>query len=143
LLNIDTYDIIIVNIIVKEIHMENENNEEIKKQDEDLNEVKQTTKTEEKKTQNEKSKGFGITSMVLGIIAIVFWCLYFISIPCAILAIIFGAIGLKKDGRGMAVAGLVLGIISLVVWVALIGFGALGYSTLNNMHTIVENIDLY
>lgn len=46
---------------------------------------------------------------------------------CAILAIIFGIIGMKKGGRGMGIAGLVLGIITIALWVlALLGLVSLG-----------------
>ena len=46
---------------------------------------------------------------------------------CAILAIIFGIIGMKKGGRGMGIAGLVLGIITIELWVlALLGLVSLG-----------------
>lgn len=62
-----------------------------------------------------EKKGFNITSMILGIIAIVCFCWWYISLPCAIIAIIFSIAGKKEAGRGMGVAGLVLGIISLVL----------------------------
>lgn len=59
--------------------------------------------------QPPESPGFGVASMVLGIISLCLsCCAYFISIPCAIVGIILGLIGLKKQaGRGMATAGLV------------------------------------
>ena len=63
----------------------------------------------------EQSKGLSIASMVLGIVSLVFYCFWFVSVPGAILAIIFGFIGMKRAGRGMAIAGLVLGIVTLVV----------------------------
>ena len=41
------------------------------------------------------------------------------------LAIVFGALGLKNDGRGMAIAGLVLGVIQvLIVLLAVLLVGA-------------------
>ncbi|WP_100446934.1 DUF1707 and DUF4190 domain-containing protein [Glycomyces xiaoerkulensis] len=58
--------------------------------------------------------GFGVAGLVLGIIGVC--CL-----PCAILGIIFGALGLGKanrgeaDNRGMAMAGLVLGIVGVAL----------------------------
>ena len=53
--------------------------------------------------QPPESPGFGVASMVLGIISLCLsCCAYFISIPCAIVGIILGLIGLKKQaGRGM------------------------------------------
>lgn len=76
-----------------------------------------------------KPKGMAVTALVTGIVGITFGligmcipgigCIAFI---CAVLAIIFGAIGLSKankglaDGKGMAVTGLVLGIASMVLF---------------------------
>ena len=69
----------------------------------------------QEETVVEESKGFSIASMVLGILSVVFFCLWYLSIPCSILAIIFGVIGMKKGGKGMATAGLVLGIIAIAI----------------------------
>lgn len=67
--------------------------------------------------QQNGGKGLSIASMVLGIVSVVLCCLWYVSLPCAILAIIFGIIGKKRDGRGMAIAGLVLGIIAIALYV--------------------------
>ena len=85
--------------------------------------VQQTTNPEG------ESKGLSIASMVLGIVSLVLFCFWYVSIPCAILAIIFGVIGKKKGGRGMAIAGLVLGIIAIAVVVLLLITGAAIVST--------------
>lgn len=66
--------------------------------------------------QQNGGKGLSIAAMVLGIVSVVFCCVWYLSIPCAILAIIFGVIGKKRDGRGMAIAGLVLGIIAIALY---------------------------
>ena len=66
-------------------------------------------------TPVQESKGLSIASMVLGIISVVLFCIWYISVPCAILAIIFGIIGKKKGAKGMATAGLVLGIVALAI----------------------------
>ena len=66
---------------------------------------------------NEKTSGLSIAAMVLGIVSIVTWCVWFISIPCSILALIFGILGVKKPGRGMAITGIVTGSIVLAIWV--------------------------
>ena len=39
-----------------------------------------------------------------------------VSIPCSILALIFGIIAIKKPGKGMAIAGVVTGAIALAIW---------------------------
>lgn len=67
-------------------------------------------------------KGLGIGSMVLGILSLVLWCFYYISIPGSLVGIILGAVGMKKSkdagmNNGMAVAGLVCSIIALAIWV--------------------------
>ena len=60
----------------------------------------------------------GIIALIFGILGLC--CAWAIPIPFVglifpIIAIIFGAIGIKKDdSHGMAIAGLVLGIIALV-----------------------------
>ena len=62
-------------------------------------------------------KGFGIASMVLGIISLLIsCCIPWVPFFCALLAVIFAAVSLakKKPGKGMAIAGLVCGIISLI-----------------------------
>ena len=65
-------------------------------------------------------KGFNITSMVLGIISVVCICWWYVSLPCGIIAIIFGIAGKDRGGRGMGIAGLVLGIIGVAVCILLI-----------------------
>lgn len=80
-----------------------------------------------------------IAALVLGIIGLVlslFGSSGGISFICSVLAIIFGAISLKKEGsdRGKAKAGLILGIISLALGVVLLivcsSCVALGFSFL-------------
>ena len=83
-------------------------------------------------------KGFNITSMVLGIISVVSFCWWFVSLPCGIIAIIFGIAGRDRGGRGMGVAGLILGIIGVVLCIlvilgiaSLIGIGTSAVNSLN------------
>ena len=67
-----------------------------------------------------ESKGLSIASMVLGIVSVALCCIWYLAIPCAILAIIFAIIGRKKGGKGMATAGLVLGIVALAIDVVIV-----------------------
>ena len=93
-----------------------------------------------KKHKSEKSNGYSIASLVLGIVAISISCLaFYISIPCAIAAIIFGKIAIKnkmKD-RKLARWGVNLGIIAIGICVVFIAiylamvFGLI--SGLNNL----------
>ena len=66
-----------------------------------------------------KVNGLSIAALVLGIVSIVLWCVWFISIPCSILALVFGIIGVKKPGKSMAIGGIVTGAIALAIWVIL------------------------
>ena len=107
----------------KENQVENEN---IKIEKIETPKVEKVEEKVEKKVVVEESKkdrkGFCVASMVLGIIALVFFCVWYLSIPCAILAIIFGVLGVKSTGKGMAIAGLVTGSIGLVVSIFIIIF---------------------
>lgn len=73
-----------------------------------------------------QSKGLAIASMVLGIIALVFFCFVYVSIPCGIIALILGGVSIatKKPGKGMAIAGLVCGILAIVIYVICLLVGA-------------------
>lgn len=66
-----------------------------------------------------KRSGFGVASLVLGIIGI---CISFIpivnylSFVLGLLALIFGIVSLiKKASKGMAIAGLILGVLAIIV----------------------------
>lgn len=91
----------------------------------------------EQVTNGQGGSGLAIASMVLGIVALVVsCCLYYISIPCAIISVILGAISIKnqKPGKGMAIAGLVCGIISLVPSIIVIVAGASLVSSLGSLY---------
>jgi hypothetical protein len=74
--------------------------------------------------------GFGITAMVCGILSLLSSCLSFIpyagivffgfQLILGIVAICFGAGGMKTQGRGLAIAGLVTGIIGVALFVLLL-----------------------
>lgn len=68
-------------------------------------------------------RGFSITSMVLGLVSILFGFTFLVPIG----AVIFGIIGLKKEpaGKGMAITGIVIGGAFMLIWLAL---GALVFS---------------
>ena len=89
--------------------------------------------------RKEKIYGLNIAALVLGIVSIVLWCLWYISIPCSILALIFGIIGIKKAGKGMAIAGIVTGGISIAIWAVLF----LGAFTLGFMEGLTEEVDFF
>jgi apolipoprotein N-acyltransferase len=56
----------------------------------------------------------GIAALVLGIIGLLISFIPFIgmyALPLTVLALIFGALGMRKKPRGLAIAGLVLGLL--------------------------------
>lgn len=70
--------------------------------------------------QPAKGNGFGITALVLGIVAVVFSIipiLGFIAFILGPLAVIFGIIGLtrKFTKKGTSITGLILGVVSVIV----------------------------
>lgn len=134
--------------------------EEDKKEIIEVEKVSNTENTEKKEPQGKvveepkkEKKGFCIASLVLGIVALVFFCLWYISIPCGILAVIFGILGIKTINKGMAIAGLITGAIGLVIStliiVGLFIFGfAMGISDAlddvgNGYYRNYYNYDLY
>ncbi len=65
----------------------------------------------------ERSGGFGITALVLGIVGVglAWWTIPLLGFVAGILAVIFGGVGMRSRARGMAIAGLVLGIVTIVL----------------------------
>ena len=70
--------------------------------------------------------GMAIAALVLSIVSLVLFCIWFVSIPCAIVAIVLGIVARGKAGRGeasgkgMATAGMVIGIITIALVVILV-----------------------
>ena len=78
----------------------------------------------------ERDRGFGIASLVLGIVSLVFFFTG-INIPIAILAIALGAVQLtKKSPKGMAVAGMITGelaiFFTILMWMVIFLFHSFG-----------------
>lgn len=77
-------------------------------------------------TSVQRTNGFAVASLVLGIIGII---LCFLFLPW-ILAIVFGAIGIKQcnddptyTGKGLAIAGLVCGLVGAALLVLILASG--------------------
>ncbi|HCG67085.1 MAG TPA: hypothetical protein DEW22_00150 [Clostridiales bacterium] len=69
--------------------------------------------------------GLGIASMVLGILSLVFMCIFYLGIPMSIIGLVLGAVSIHKAKavnmkNGMAVAGVTCSIISIVLYAVLI-----------------------
>lgn len=66
---------------------------------------------EEKNKNN--STAMNIASLVLGIISIISFLFWYMSLPTGILATVFGAKAIKRSGSGLGKSGLALGIIGI------------------------------
>ena len=62
------------------------------------------------------SQGFGIASMVCGILALVTCCIWCLSVPLGIVSIVLGILQIqKKTAKGMAIAGIVCSVIGILL----------------------------
>ncbi len=122
-------------LLKEEITPENNENEvEVVKSE------RQTQSEKKEETPTKDRKGFAIASMVLGIISLVLFCIWYISVPCSILAIIFAKLSLKSSKRGMAIAGLTTGIIGFIlIIIVYILIVALGISIYQNAVDVMED----
>ncbi len=99
-------------------------------------EVNQSTNT----TPTNDKKGFSIAALVLGIIAIVLCCIWYVSIPCGIIALVLGIIGIKSSKRGMSIAGIVTGVIGIILCIVLyVGVVLLGLGIYNSAKDVIED----
>ncbi len=72
----------------------------------------------------QQSSGFGIASMICGIIALITCCLWCTCIPLAVVSIVFGILQIQKGtAKGMAIAGIVCSSIALVLFIILTVWG--------------------
>ncbi len=92
------------------------------------------------------SAGMAIAAMVLGIVALVLFCFWYVSIPAAILAIVLGVVARKRvmegtgGGRGMATAGMVCGVISIALALLIIILAAAGVAWLSKHPELGQQI---
>ncbi len=71
-----------------------------------------------------QSKGFGIASMVCGILALITCCMWCTVLPLGIIAIVLGILQIvKNESKGMAIAGIVCASIGLILFIALTIYG--------------------
>lgn len=102
-------------------------------------------KEEKSNGTNKDKKGLAIAAMVLGIVSLVLFCIWYISLPCAILAIIFGIISIKSSKRGMAIAGISTGAVGAILMILLyvLAFVLIGVGTSAGVKEIIENFEDY
>lgn len=87
----------------------------------------------------DNSKGFGIASLVLGIISLLCFC-SFLNIVPAVLAIVFGAISLsKKKDNAFAIAGIVCAAVSIALLIITGILFAANTSLMNAFRDYVEH----
>lgn len=84
-------------------------------------------------------KGLGIAAMVLGIIACVLCCIWYVSVPCGIIAAALGGVSLSKAKavgmkNGMATAGIACGCIALGLTILFIVLVAIGLANMGMLY---------
>ena len=72
--------------------------------------------------KNSNGKGFAVTSLVMGILSIVFLPFIVISVGIGLLALIFGIIAKNKGEKSLSKAGISLGVVSLLITLLLFLF---------------------
>lgn len=83
---------------------------------------------------SEKLKSpLGVASFVLGIISVVSAFFYYISLPCGVLAIVYGVKAKKRYCSKLGTAGFILGIIGLSLLVFIYALFISGIA-LSNMY---------
>ena len=71
---------------------------------------------ESQSTISAESGGFGIASMICGILSIITCCVWCLSVPLAIVSIILGILQLTKGAaKGMAIAGIICSGVGLLL----------------------------
>ncbi len=97
-------------------------------------------------------QAFAIASMVLGIVSLVFFCMVWLAIACAILGIVLGCISIWKTNKlqiknGMATAGIVCSFVSLgllIIMVILVGEAFVSFfNRLANFNNTINNNMFY
>ena len=73
----------------------------------------------------EEKKGLSLTSMILGIVGFLAWCIPLLGFPVCITGLILGIIGIKKGGKGMAIAGIIMCSITLLLTIGNSVLGAM------------------
>lgn len=92
--------------------------------------------------QTNGGKGMAITSMVLGIIALVTCICYCSAIPLGVVSIILAIIVLvkRKNGKPLAITGIITSAIAVIVSVLTL---VLAGPIADNMNDLIQNADVY
>ncbi len=91
----------------------------------------------------EESQGFGIASMICGILALVTCCFWCLCIPLAVVSIVLGIIQISKGtAKGMSIAGIICSAVGLIMTVLLIVFGIVMNSSSGYQNFLHEYNDM-
>jgi hypothetical protein len=82
------------------------------------------------------NSGAAIAGMVLGILAMLAWCLPIVGLPISIVGLVMSSRGKGSSNGGLAIAGLVMNIIGLALALANAGLGA--YLAVSGKHPLVN-----
>lgn len=92
-----------------------------------------------------KSNGMAITSLVLGIVALVTVWLPPLAIVLALVAVVLGFLGMKKSaevgGRGLALGGLITGGLALLASIILLVLTALVFNAASDSVDDLDELD--
>jgi hypothetical protein len=86
-----------------------------------------------------------VASMVLGIISLVLFCLWYISMPCGIIGLVLGLVAKGRVQRGeagggaMAKTGVVCSIIALALAVLILILAIVGISILGHNAALMQH----
>lgn len=80
--------------------------------------------------------GLSIASMVLGIVSLVLFLVFYISLPCAIVGIVLGCIALSKaksigQNNGFAIAGIICSSVAIVLVILMLILVAINFDDMN------------
>jgi uncharacterized membrane protein len=84
-----------------------------------------------------QGNGLAVAGMILGIIALALFCIWWLSIPSAIVGLILSILGSKKAretgvGAGMAKAGTIMSIIAIGLAILIVILAVVGISLMGN-----------
>ncbi len=98
----------------------------------------QNQQTDQPTQKQSTGLGLAITSMILGIVALVLFCLVYVAIPCAVVGVALGGVAMSKAKKanakcGMAIAGITCSCVALgilIILIIIVGTSGLAISNL-------------
>lgn len=92
-------------------------------------------------SEQRKSSGLAITSLVLSIVGLLTTWILGLGILLAVLAAIFGIVALAKNqgGKGMSIAGIIIGGINILIGVFILTIGLVSYNGIQDRAVSTQN----